>query len=346
MSYNVLITGGSGYLGGTLLNRLQSAGLPALKLYALVRKDSQAEAVKQYGAEPLKFDAYGESAVREAVLKHEINVVFSLHDAFKADSAVAFIKALAELKNNTGRNVHFLHTTGAKAFSSHMGAPIDKPFADNDNLHGIHKAQHPPIPFLQPLLDTNITVTELSESLGVQSYVFAPCIVYGKGEGFGNKISIQTVAVVDAAKVAKKVYRVDQGRPTWPVCHILDNTALYIQLLRNIVSGRQQGYGKNGYYLASPGSVAWEDIYSGIAKAMYKRGAIHDDTVHQADGAALEEMAQGLGCDKAMVAFQLGGACLLTAKHGVEIGWKPEYGPEHIFSSLDEEVDLIFQHKG
>lgn len=109
MSYNVLITGGSGYLGGTLLNRLQSAGLPALKLYALVRKDSQAEAVKQYGAEPLKFDAYGESAVREAVLKHEINVVFSLHDAFKADSAVAFIKALAELKNNTGRNVHFLH---------------------------------------------------------------------------------------------------------------------------------------------------------------------------------------------------------------------------------------------
>lgn len=36
MSYNVLITGGSGYIGGTLLNRLQSAGLPALKLYALV----------------------------------------------------------------------------------------------------------------------------------------------------------------------------------------------------------------------------------------------------------------------------------------------------------------------
>lgn len=79
---------------------------------------------------------------------------------------------------------------------------------------------------------------------------------------------------------------------------------------------------------------------------MYKRGAIHDDTVHQADGAALGEMAQGLGCDKAMVAFQLGGACLLTAKHGAEIGWKPEYGSEHILSSLDEEVDLIFQHKG
>ncbi|THX98426.1 NAD(P)-binding protein [Aureobasidium pullulans] len=344
MSYNVLITGGSGYLGGTLLNRLQSAGLPALKLYALVRKDSQAEAVKQYGAEPLTFDAYEESAVREAVLKHEINVVFSLHDAFKADSAVAFIKALAELKNNTGRNVHFLHTTGAKAFSSHMGAPIDKPFADNDNLHGIHKAQHPPIPFLQPLLDTNITVTELSESLGVQSYVFAPCIM-AKEKASATRSRFKLLQL-STAKAAKKVYRVDQGRPTWPVCHILDNTALYIQLLRNIVSGRQEGYDKNGYYLASPGSVAWEDIYSGIAKATYKRGAIHDDTVHQADSAVLEEMAQGLGCDKAMVAFQLGGACLLTAKHGVEIGWKPEYGPEHILSSLDEEVDLIFQHKG
>lgn len=35
----------------------------------------------------------------------------------------------------------------------------------------------------------------------------------GKGEGFGNIISIQTVAIVKAAKGAGRVYRTDEGRP-------------------------------------------------------------------------------------------------------------------------------------
>jgi hypothetical protein len=35
----------------------------------------------------------------------------------------------------------------------------------------------------------------------------------GKGEGFGNKISIQTVAVVKAAKAVGRVYKVDDGKP-------------------------------------------------------------------------------------------------------------------------------------
>lgn len=35
----------------------------------------------------------------------------------------------------------------------------------------------------------------------------------GEGLGFGNKISAQTVAIVRAAKEAKRVYRVDDNSP-------------------------------------------------------------------------------------------------------------------------------------
>lgn len=52
-----------------------------------------------------------------------------------------------------------------------------------------------------------------AEAHGVRSYIFIPCVVYGPGEGFGNRISIQTVAIVKAALKAKRVYRVDSGRP-------------------------------------------------------------------------------------------------------------------------------------
>lgn len=59
---------------------------------------------------------------------------------------------------------------------------------------------------------TNATVIETSEAYGVRSYIFIPCIVYGEGEGFGNRISIQTVAVVQAAKKLRTVYDVNPER--------------------------------------------------------------------------------------------------------------------------------------
>lgn len=47
MSHNILITGASGYLGGTILARWERAKLPPYQtLYALVRTKEQGEAVK------------------------------------------------------------------------------------------------------------------------------------------------------------------------------------------------------------------------------------------------------------------------------------------------------------
>jgi hypothetical protein len=40
----------------------------------------------------------------------------------------------------------------------------------------------------------------------VKSYIFIPCIVYGEGKGFGNKISIQTTAIVKTAKGVGAMY--------------------------------------------------------------------------------------------------------------------------------------------
>lgn len=109
MEQNVLITGGSGYLGGDLLAHIARTQLPQHKLYALVRTDDQANAVKQYGAEPLSFSPRDPIAVRDAVLNHRLNVIFYLIDSRDSTGQVNFIKALAELKASTGQEVHILH---------------------------------------------------------------------------------------------------------------------------------------------------------------------------------------------------------------------------------------------
>lgn len=158
MSHNILITGASGYLGGTLLARWAGADLPAYrKLFALVRKPEQGEAVEKYGAEPLVVNLKEESEIRSTIVDNEISIIFFLIDAMTSEAQLPMIKALAEVKKRTGKDVHFLHTSGAKLFSSHAGVPTDKALRDDDpQLYNIQKSAKPQIPVVQPVDIINI----------------------------------------------------------------------------------------------------------------------------------------------------------------------------------------------
>ena len=130
---NILVTGGSGYLGGSLLANLKTANLPSHgTIFAAVRKPEQAEAVKQYDVKPLTLIMSDDAAITEAIVDNDISIIFYLVDEIRSKTQVTMIKALAEVKKKTGEEVHFLHTTGAKMYSSHVGHPTDKPLLDTD----------------------------------------------------------------------------------------------------------------------------------------------------------------------------------------------------------------------
>ncbi|PLB49851.1 NAD(P)-binding protein [Aspergillus steynii IBT 23096] len=346
MSQNILITGGSGYLGGTVLARWTEAGLLEHgKLFSLVRTDSQAEATRQlYGAEPLRIDLEDEDAVKNTIVSNKITIVLYLIDAYYLKNQIAFIRALAETKKQIGQDAHFIYTTGTKQFSSLSGSPIDRDLVDNEpHLFDIHKAQNAPHEELQTATDTNIAVVEAGIEHGVKIYVFSPCIVYGKGEGFGNKISIQTVDVVIAATAAGRMYEFDQKGQIWPVSHVLDTVSLYFTLLDAILKNKNPGHGKNGFYLASSGKVAWHDIYAGIAKGLARRGKIPDERIELMNDTALEKIAKAQKVSPSSVIVKIGGRSTYTAANGKSLGWMPQYPPEHILESLDKEVEIILE---
>jgi len=64
------------------------------------------------------------------------------------------------------------------------------------------------------------------------------------------------------------------------------------------LSEEQIDCNRQGYYLASPGVIAWSDLYKQMAKALAKRGVVEDDTLHDASTESLEEAAKALGCPK------------------------------------------------
>ena len=159
MSRNILITGGSGYIGGSLLAELQNiTDLPSHgAIYALVRSKEQAEKVESYyNATPLTLDLEDQSAITATLLEKQISVVFFLINAFNADSQVKFIEALASVKDRHGIQTHFLHTTGAKLFSSFTGHPTDRVLSDaEEGLYGIQEAARSKFPPMETVCDAN-----------------------------------------------------------------------------------------------------------------------------------------------------------------------------------------------
>lgn len=57
-----------------------------------------------------------------------------------------------------------------------------------------------------------LCVSIISTHIG-RSKAVADMFLDGKGEGFGNITSIQTVAVITAAKATRRVYKVDDNQP-------------------------------------------------------------------------------------------------------------------------------------
>lgn len=129
----------------------------------------------------------------------------------------------------------------------------------------------------------------------------------GKGEGFGNNLSIQTVDIVLSAISTGRVCKFSEHSTFWPVCHILDTVGLYSLLVHKMLLREDLDHGKRGFYLASSGIIAWDDVYSHIAASLAQRGVIQDLDLCLVDGEALAKMAHALGVDKASVPGKISG---------------------------------------
>ncbi|KAF5589024.1 nad dependent epimerase dehydratase family [Fusarium subglutinans] len=323
---DVLITGASGYLGGTLLARWQSAQISGYeKLYALIRKPEQAETVKKlYDAEPVQASLEDEDAVQELVVSKRINPVFFLIDAYSLQSQTSFIKGLSALKAQTGLDTHFIYTLGTQQFSRLLGLPNNRPLDTDPELYELQKNAKTPMKEMKVSLDTNCRVVELGLEFRVNTYAFSPCIVYSKEKDFGNPILIQTVNIVNAALAYKHVYIITN--PSDPV-YSISNTINYAILIKAVLNGQDLNYSKNSFYLASSSRVCWMDLYKAVAKALYNRGLINDDYVRPITKEARETIGKGLGITPDTIKLKVAGNSWYKPDHAKANGWKPEFGP-------------------
>lgn len=207
---DVLLTGGTGYIGSVVLSALRQAGH---RVTAVVRSDRSAEQVSAAGATAVQGDLTDSAWLAEQLR----GVDGAIHTASPGDaSSPAFDRAVvaAAVEAFTGTSKPYVHTSGLWVYGSGEGLGEDSPL------------NPPALTAWRPAVEAEVLDSDLVASIVV------PAVVYGHRGGLPNLI-------VDAPRDGSgRLVLLGDGSQHWGVVHVDDLAVLYVSVLE---SGRALG---------------------------------------------------------------------------------------------------------
>ncbi|KAH7159659.1 hypothetical protein B0J13DRAFT_110385 [Dactylonectria estremocensis] len=322
---NVLLTGATGYVGGSVLSTLLSSTNPLcqqLNITALVRKQQQAELLQANGVRTVIFRDLDDAELLTRVAS-EHDLVIHTASGFHLGSASALISGLGLRRAETGAKVHYIHTSGTWNFADSSPeirgtSPTD--FSDKDDLYthlGHLEAQRP---FSQRT--TLLEVVVASERQDVSAYVFMPPDVYGQGTGFFNQHTMQLFDLAKSALDEGRAEYVDDGLGGAGHVHVEDLAALYEVILGRILSGKSVPVGRDGLFFTETGYHSWVDVSKRINEVGVQMGAWE---AAEPVSISIDDAAERwMGGDREMLNNSF---CLRNRTNpqlALELGWKPQ----------------------
>ncbi|WP_076591460.1 NAD-dependent epimerase/dehydratase family protein [Herminiimonas arsenitoxidans] len=284
----IFVTGAAGYIGGSVAARLLKEGHT---VRGLVRKQDQADRIKQLGIEPVigtLEDA--ELLAREAKQADAvINAASSDHRA----SVEAMLDALA------GSGKAFIHTSGSSVVGDDARGEwkSDKVYAEDTPVTVV------PEKAARASLDKLIRD---AAQRGVRSVILCNTMIYGTGLG-ASANSVQIPPLVAQAQKSGIARYVGQGVNVWSNVHIKDVVELYLLALKNAPAG--------SFYFVENGEASYADIVTAIAKRL-NLGAPQSWPVDE----AIKEWGFG------HAVYSFGSNSRVTADLArKELGWKPTH---------------------
>ena len=232
----ILITGATGFIGGTVLHELLTSSLPGLEskdltFTVLIRDASRAAAyTTTWGTRvhPVVYGGLDDTKTTTAVASQH-DLVINMTLAFHAHSAQALLDGLALRKAETGRQVYMIQLSGASNLSDQpvTGACIeDREFDDlKDDVYEYERMRNALRPYHQRT--TELGVIDRSLELGITTLVIMPPLVFGKGKGLFNRVSVQIPIYVEAAIQSGQAVVIGDGSGKLDHVHVEDLAALY-----------------------------------------------------------------------------------------------------------------------
>ncbi|KAF7535574.1 hypothetical protein G7Z17_g13180 [Cylindrodendrum hubeiense] len=340
----VLLTGATGYVGGSVLSTLLASSNPLiqqLSITALVRKQQQADALLVKGVNAVVFRDLDDAEHLTSVASAH-DVVIHAASGFHLGSATALIAGLGARRVETGASVHYIHTSGTwnLADSSPSQGTSPKEFSDKSDAYAHLKQLEAQTPFSQRT--TLLEVVSASEREGVSAYILMPPDVYGCGTGLFNQDTMQLFHLIHSAlKEGRPEYIVDDSGGAGHV-HVEDLAALYEVILGRILAGEAVPVGRDGLFFTETGYHDWLDV----SKAINDVGVRLDtwktaepvpidieDAAKKWTGGDLETLKNSF-CLRNKTSPQL----------ALEMGWKPLKTEDDWKSWIEETFEMVLEH--
>ncbi|TVY27824.1 Uncharacterized protein LHYA1_G003089 [Lachnellula hyalina] len=341
MSSKILLTGATGYIGGSILTQLLESKHDFSKypISVLVRGEDRAKILQGQGFNPILFHNLDETDILQKVAS-EHDVVIHTASGFHTASAKALILGLGERKKASGKEVHFIHTSG----TSNLGdQPISgkylesRTFSDRENIYAYLKSREA----LQvyPQRTTDIIVVETGLAAGVKTTILMSPTIYGFGTGLFNKLSIQFPTLLRAAIKAGQSEMIGDGKGVWSYVHIADLARLYELLLNKVLKGEELPNGEKGILFSSTGSYQWAELASDIAGALAELGAIK---TREVKSISLSEAAgKWWGGYELIVELSFASNSRTLSDVSHELGWREEKTEQDFKNQFLEEARLV-----
>ncbi|KAH8763949.1 hypothetical protein F5882DRAFT_383431 [Hyaloscypha sp. PMI_1271] len=245
MALKVLITGVTGYIGGSVLSTLldsRQLSKPEISISVLLRGEEKAKLYEAKGLKTFLFNSLDETGLlREVARQHDI----AIHTAsgFHTSSAIALIRGLADRAKETGNPVHYIHIPGTSNLADQpiTGAHQEaepRVFSDKENIHRT----------------TDIEVVETGLAQGVKTTIIMSPTIYGVGTGLGNRLSIQVPTIMKASLKSGAVDVVGEGKAEWDFVHIMGLADLYELVIYRVVKGEEVPSGEREILFSGTGS--------------------------------------------------------------------------------------------
>ncbi|WP_405578456.1 NAD-dependent epimerase/dehydratase family protein [Streptomyces sp. NBC_01190] len=244
----VFLTGGSGYLGRSVLAALARHGIEAA---ALARSDASAAVVTSLGATAVRGELTDVDVLRRAAA--EADGAIHLGAGTGPDAPRHILDAARAMQEGLGDRGTYVHTGGVWVYG------------DTDGVADEEAPQRPPR--VAAWLQGNERTVLAAADRGGRPVLVMPGVVYGHGAG------LPTGFFTEPGRSTGAVPVIGDGANHWSVVHVDDIAELYVLALGAAPGSRYAGVAEN---------LRLADIVQALSVAAGHPGSIEQLTVDQA----------------------------------------------------------------
>ncbi|TFK28556.1 NAD(P)-binding protein [Coprinopsis marcescibilis] len=332
---NILFTGATGYIGGSVLARLiDHPDFPTFNIIAIVRSPERAEKLQKLGV-GVVVGSHSDEALVEKLARNS-DVVIATANADDFEAVTATLRGLKKRFEETKVAPIFIHTSGTGVLTDDAKGlhPTDTIYDDSnpDQIEALAPTQiH---------RNVDLELVNADKAGYVKTYIVLPSTIYGIARnklvnlGIANSHSIQIPSLIKASLSRGEAGMVGKGLNIWPNVNIEEVADLYIYLFNAIRAKPDAvGHGREGFYFGESGEHTLYQISKRIAEVFVALGISKSDEPTTFTKEEIDKYFEGSN--------YLGSNSRCRGIRSRSLGWKPSKTTQDMLDSIRPEVDAF-----